>query len=707
MSTTHELLLELGTEEIPAGMAAGGVAAFADNLVKRLAQARLTHGEVTARATPRRLVVAIAGVAERQPDIEELVIGPPKSVAYGADGAPTQAGSAFAAKFGATVADIQLVDNPEGKKKGTYVGVRRTEKGRAATEILPELVQQSIAAIPWKKSMRWGDPADNGNVAFVRPMHWILALFGGARLPVRYAGLESGTVSRGHRFLSPGTFEVKGAADHLEKLRAASVLLDEAERRRAVESELSELARQAGGQLAPNPKLLDEVVYLVEFPVGVLGHFDERFVREIPSEVIVAAMTGHQRYFPLVGPDGRLLPAFATIAGTKVKDPRVVAHGNQTVIKARLEDGAFFFHEDKKHPLAERVESLTGMVFQAKLGTMRERADRISALAGALAERTGASASDCRRAGLLCKADLTTRMVGEFPDLQGVMGRIYAAASGEPAAVCEAIYEHYLPRGEGDALPASPTGRMVALADRLDALVGGFVAGLQPTGAGDPFGLRRAALGIVRILTDLGSSQSSRQRLSELCALAFQGYVAQGKVAADKQGELATQLAEFFRVRLRAYHAERCPTGLVDMILEVPGKADDPADLEFHLTSARRALDDGLLTKVAEPAKRARNITKDVKDTAIEAAVLKMDEERALHDVLLGVRGELSKRVAERHYYEAYHEVDRRLRDPLHAFFEKVFVMDEDLAVRRNRLALLRALHESLAPLGDFSRLGM
>ncbi|HLU65091.1 MAG TPA: glycine--tRNA ligase subunit beta, partial [Kofleriaceae bacterium] len=558
-----QLLVEVGTEEIPAGFLARALDELRTMVPAALAEARLAHGAVEVWGTPRRIAVAVAELADRQPDLSERVVGPPVAAAFDKSGAPTRAALGFAEKNGLAVDQLERAEVPG--KKGEYLVGTRREPGKPAREVLPDLIANLLARIPWPKSMRWGRP----DVAFVRPVHWLVALYGGEVVPVSFAGVQAGRTSYGHRFLAPGPIELDGsAAGYLDALREAFVIVEPDRRRTAIAAELARVEGETGARVRPDEALIDEVTFLVEYPVAVCGSFSREFL-DTPEEVIVSAMRSHQRYFAMQRPDGALDSRFVTIAGTITADPAVVQHGNERVLAARLADAQFFFREDRKVPLDRFAERLSGVVFQKDLGTIGDKVARVRALAGWLAEALGEDAAVASRAAELCKADLVTSMVGEFPDLQGVMGRHYARLSGEPDAVCLAIEEHYLPRGAGGALPQSGPGAVVAIADRLDTLVGCFGVGLAPSGSADPYGLRRAALGVLAILLDrswsVGLGELVGRALAQLEGVKLQpagGKARGGKGAAraagpDPRQQVAEQVLEFFRTRLRGMLADQ------------------------------------------------------------------------------------------------------------------------------------------------------
>jgi glycyl-tRNA synthetase beta chain len=680
-----DLLFEIGTEEIPAGPLARALAELPDLVRARLAEARVTHGDVAALGTPRRVTVHVRDVADRQTDVCETVTGPPRSAAYDKDGKPTRAALGFAAKNNVPVDALEVV---EVAGKGAYVAARREIPGEPARAVLPRLLVDLTRAIPWKKSMRWGSLDE----AFVRPVHWIVAVFGGEVVPLTMFGVTSGRETRGHRFLAPAPIAVDGTlADYLGKLRLAFVLADPAARRLAVEAELARAASEAGVTIRADADLVDEVVNLVEYPQAVVGSFDPAFL-EIPAEVIVSAMRAHQRYFASED-GGRLHNRFAAIAGTVTKDPAVVAHGNERVLRARLSDARFFFDEDRKTSLAAMAARLSGVVFQAKLGTIAEKMERVATIGAVLPVDAGRLAAAAR----LAKADLVSKVVGEFPDLQGVMGRHYALLGGEPTDVADAILDHYLPRTAQDALPRGDLGAALGIADRIDTICGCFAVGLQPTGSADAYGLRRAALAVLNILIDR-KWPTSLQVLVD-AALAT--------LSVAKPAGVGAQILEFVKTRLRGLLVDgrSLPADCVDAALDA-GFVDVP-DAVARTVAVAHLRERPDFEPLAVAFKRVANILKGESAAGPpEPARFAHASEKALWDKFEGVRDLVSAHVDGRRYDAALTELTG-LKPAVDKFFDDVLVMDEDLAVRHNRLRLLGTINEAFRRIADFRKLSV
>ena len=690
----RELLVELGTEEIPAGFLARALVELESLVPARLAEARLAHGAVQIWGTPRRIAIAVAEVADRQPDVDERVVGPPISAGYDKEGKPTRAAIGFAEKNGVELSALEKAEVPG--KKGQYLVCTRREPGRPAAEVLPAVVAGILGGISWPKSMRWGRP----DVAFVRPVHWLVALSGGEVLPVGFGGVKAGRQSRGHRFLAPGAIELDGsAAGYLAALREAFVLVEPDRRRTMIAAELARIEGETGARVRPDPGLLDEVAFLVEYPVAVCGTFSREFL-EVPEPVVVSAMRAHQRYFAMEDASGKLVNRFVTIAGTVTRDAAVVVHGNEKVLAARLSDARFFFTEDQKHGIDYFRERLGGLLFQKQLGTVKEKVDRNKALALALAERVGVATASAARAVELSKFDLTTAMVGEFPDLQGVMGRRYAELAGVAPEVARAIEEHYQPRGAKDEPPASDLGALVGLVDRLDTLMRCFDLGLQPTGSADPYGLRRAALGVIRILLSRSWPPLS---LAELVREAGQRF---GGLAEAKEAS-RTQLLEFFRTRLRGYlvDVEGLAADCVDAALAAGH--DDVPDARARAVALSKLRARADFEPLGAAFKRVANILKGQSvERAPDPAAFVEGEERALWQSFGEIEGRVATRLEDGDYAGAL-QVLAELKGPVDRFFDKVLVMDKDERVKANRLALLGRINATFTRIADFRQLSV
>jgi len=684
-----DLLIEIGTEELPASFVTRALEWLPANLGASLDAARLSHGVARAYGTPRRLAVAVEGVALRQRDIEEEVLGPPKAAAFEADGAtPKKAAEGFAKKFGMAVTDVRLVVTD----KGEYAALTRRETGKDASDVLPAMIAEVLGKIPFSKSMRWG----RGDVAFGRPVQWLVALHGTDTLPVQFAGVTAGRRTRGHRFLAPDWVEVRDAASYIDTLRQVHVLADEAERRGSMLDRLDAAAREIGGAVQPDAFLVGENASLVEEPHVIAGTFDPAYLA-LPDEVIVAVMRGHQRYFAVkaAGAD-RLMPRYLAVVNT-AKAPENIAKGNDRVLRARLADARFFVETDAQTSLLDRIPRLDAVVFQAKLGSVGEKARRVGELAAG-----GSGDARARAAAPLGKADLVSLIVGEFPELQGLMGRWYALRQGVDPIVADAIRDHYLPKSATDDVPREPLAAWLSVADRIDTLVGCFGLGLVPTGSADPFALRRAAIAVARVAlegpidVDLGA----------LIGAAWDLYAGQGKSLGPK-AEVTARLDEFFRARMRVFLTEQQghPVDLVDACLAA-WSGGSLRDLAARVRALAALKQLSAYDSLAVAFKRAFNIAKDAPAGEPDPALFDHEAERALFDRFSELRGALDASTQSGDYVGALTLVAEQLRGPIDRFFEQVFVMVEDAAVRANRLRLLALIAGSMTRIAHFHLIG-
>ncbi len=689
MSQTTDFVLEVGTEEIPAGFLPPAQEALAALAREGLEGARISFAEVRALATPRRLVLHVSGLASRQADTVEEKVGPPVSAAFDPAGNPTKAAEGFARTNGVAVSDLLRVQTP----RGEYLGIRKQLAGQPASDVLAGLAPQWLARIPFRKSMRWG--ALEG--AFARPVHWILALLGGEVVSFAFAGVTTGRSSRGHRFHAPEPFDVMDAEDYFRKIGDAGVVLDPAERRARIARQVEESARSTGGEAVPDDDLLETVTYLVEDPVAVVGSFEPRYL-ELPRELLILTMKTHQKYFAVADGSGRLLNHFVTISNTRARDLAVVARGNERVLRARLADARFFFDEDQKKTLEAHAESLKAVVFQAKLGTSHEKVERFRALAAKIAGRIcpdRLAAVD--RIAALCKADLVTLMVGEFPELQGVIGREYALRGGEDPVVARGIQEHYWPVQAGGPLPSDPEAQAVGIADKLDTIVGCFGVGLIPTGTADPYALRRQTLGVLRILDEKGY----RLPLGWLVDQTLEGLGA--KLTRDA-AQVRRDVLSFFRGRLEGLFGQAGFSGdLVAAALEAG--FDDPVDARARVRTLEEARRSGELAPLAETFKRVANILKGQETGTPEPERFEVEAERSLWGVYESVRGAMES-AAARGAYGDFLATAAQLKAAVDAFFDAVLVMADDPAVRANRLALLGCVAGLFRTVADFARVG-
>jgi glycyl-tRNA synthetase beta chain len=684
--SARDLLFELCTEELPPRTLPELSNALTEGITRGIDGAKLPHGRIHGFATPRRLAVWIEKLADHQPDRSVERRGPPLANSFDSQGEPTQAATAFAKSCGVTVQELTKLTTD----KGSWLQFRGTESGAATTTLLGAILNQAIAALPIAKRMRWGART----AEFVRPVHAVVLLYGEAVVPVEILGLASGRITYGHRFHSPKPIALKGAKGYESRLRRAKVIVDFAKRRELIREGVAAAAAAVGGTPVMEDALLDEVTALVEWPVPVAGRFEQRFLA-LPREVVIATVQDHQRYFAVQGPDGKLSGWFVTVSNIESRDPSKVREGNERVVRPRLSDAAFFWEQDRLITLQAHAARLSGMTFQAKLGSYADKTARVATLAEMIGARIGAG-SDVRRAAELSKADLMTAMVGEFPELQGTMGRYYAQAQGEPEDLSLALEEHYRPRFAGDAIPSTRTGQAVALADKIDTLVGIFAIEQRPTGAKDPFGLRRAALGVLRIMLEARLDLNLFEVLSAAAA-----------AQPVQRPAVVGEVYDFIVERLRGMLLE-LPGATPEMLDAVlAGRPSSPLDVIARL----EALKDFLLLPdaavLAAINKRIANILRKTEvpgDLAVDPRSLVEDAERGLHQALLGLRDPVLDATRRGRYADSLRALVA-LRAPVNDFFERVMVMDEDLGRRNNRLALLRDVQSLLGGVADLSRL--
>lgn len=695
-----DLLLEIGCEELPASFVDGALAALPGLLTKRLDALRLTHGAIKPLGSPRRISVIVEGIADRQPDIEEEMTGPPVAVAYDKEGKPTKGAEAFAKKLGIEVSALKVVETPKGK----YIAGRRSEKGRDARELLGKALTDTIAEIPFRKSMRWG----TSDVAFGRPIHWLVALLGGEIIDLEYAGARAGRTSRGHRFLAPDAIELAAPTEYAGKLAKAHVQVDVEARKRTMVERLTTRAKEVGGVLQEDPFLVDENSGLVEDPFVVDGDFEAGFLA-LPDRLILDVMRTHQRYFGVRDASGTLLPKYLAVVNTN-RAAETIRKGNNNTMRARLSDARFFVETDRKAGLATYAKKLEAVRYHAKLGTVAQKVERITKVAAALATRSGAPAgqvSKIEEAARLSKADLTSLTVSEFPEMQGHAGRDIALASGVDKEVADAIASHWL---EPDSLATlGPVGLFVGLADKLDHFVGGFAVGLAPTGANDPFSIRRAfnravSAYLVALERKIGGKLPP---LNEMARIAYDAYPQLPK----KWEELEPELTAFMKARLvglfdeavdaggntEALAGYRAPRDTVEACIEAG--FDDLSDLRGRIAAVRDARGTPAFARLATAFKRASKITKDVAPGEPDPQRFEHPAEKALWTAYAEARGVIQRATESGDYRKAVEATATAIAEPIDTFFDKdkgVFVMADDLAVRENRLRMLATIAGAL-----------
>ena len=688
MSDCKDFLFELGTEELPPKSLLTLSQALGREIEVGLEKAALGHGGVSLYAAPRRLAVWVRNLQTQQADQENLRKGPAEKAAFDAKGNPSRALMGFAKSCGVAVEALEKIDTP----KGVWMGVTLKQKGVSAKELLPEILQTALDRLPIPKRMRWGA----SEVEFLRPVHWVVALLGDEVVPATLYNIESGNQTRGHRFHHPDSITITNPAEYVNQLKdEGMVMADAANRKARIEQQVVEVANKLNGKAVIDPALLDEVTALVEWPVAISGSFEERFL-EVPQEALIASMQGHQKFFPVVDSDGQLMAHFITVSNIESADPSMVQSGNERVIRPRLSDAAFFWEQDLNKPLEAQQENLKKVVYQDKLGSLLDKSQRVATLAATIATQLGSNPDHASRAAMLGKCDLLTNMVKEFPELQGIMGRYYAEHANEPSEVAVALDEQYMPRFSGDRLPNSATGEAVALAERLDSLVGIFGIGMIPTGDKDPFALRRAALGLLRIMVE-------NQRALDLQLLinaATEGYG--DTIAADTNNKVF----DFVLERLRGYYHEREVTPAVfDSVLSC--RPTQPLDFDQRIAAVKDFVIREESASLSAANKRIHNLLKKTDEPipdSVDSSLFEEDAEKALAADLDQIRQQLDDALAKDQYATAL-EVLSTLRSPVDTFFEAVMVMSNNDAVRRNRLALLSQLRNQFLRIADISLL--
>ena len=679
-----DLLFEIGAEEIPAGFMPNILGQLKQLAETKLNDAHLPFESIATYGTPRRLALIVKGIADTSAEISERHKGPSASIAYDADGNATKAAIGFARGKGLDVADLVVEDG--------YIYAETKTAGVPAKDIVTDMLPQLITGLNFPKSMHWG----NLDAKFVRPVRWLVALLDEEVIPVEFATVKSGNVTRGHRFLGADEITIKNAASYVDTLKENFVMVDQDARRELISKQLHDMAASKNASIVWDDDLLEEINYLVEWPTALCGGFEESYLA-LPDAAIITPMKDHQRYFPLVGQDGKLLPMFLTVRNGSDHSIEVVQAGNERVLRARLDDAKFFFNEDRKKPLIDRQDGLTKIVFQEGLGNLADKTERLLKLGRVFGEECGLhedAAVVLERATELAKTDLTTGMVTEFTELQGVMGKEYALLDGESPEVAEAIFEQYLPRFAGDVLPQTEAGKVLSIIDKVDNIVATFSRGLIPTGSQDPYALRRQTIGILNILLGSEWNISLRPIFKESMELL--------NVAADKQEELLNQVEEFFTLRLKNIFLDReVPHHVIDLLLSNNELSVADAEGLVNALLANR-IDENV--ELVQAYTRMYNLVKDVEYTGVNSDLLKEDAEKALFEAA-SKAFEASLAAWESNDYAAVVAVPATLVPAINKFFEDVMVMDKDEAIKANRLQLVRLAYSVMAIIGDISAL--
>lgn len=679
-----DLLFEIGAEEIPAGFMPNILGQLKTLAETKLNDAHLPFESIATYGTPRRLALIVKGLADTSAEISERHKGPSASIAYDADGNPTKAAIGFARGKGLDVSDLVVEDG--------YIYAETKTAGVPAKDIVTDMLPQLITGLNFPKSMHWG----NLDAKFVRPVRWLVALLDEEVIPVEFATVKSGNVTRGHRFLGADEITIKNAASYVDTLKENFVMVDQDARRELISKQLHDIAASKNASIVWDDDLLEEINYLVEWPTALCGGFEESYLA-LPDAAIITPMKDHQRYFPLVDQDGKLLPMFLTVRNGSDHSIEVVQAGNERVLRARLDDAKFFFNEDRKKPLIDRQDGLTKIVFQEGLGNLADKTERLLTLGRVFSEECELH-EDARvvleRATELAKTDLTTGMVTEFTELQGVMGKEYALLDGESPEVAEAIFEQYLPRFAGDVLPQTEAGKVLSIIDKIDNIVATFSRGLIPTGSQDPYALRRQTIGILNILLNSEWNISLRPIIVESMNLL--------NVPADKQDELLGQVEEFITLRLKNIFLDReVPHHVIDLLLSNNELSVADAEGLVKALLANR-IDENV--ELVQAFTRMYNLVKDVTYTGVDESLLKEDAERALYEMATKA-SEASIDAWDKNDYDAVVAVPATLVPAINKFFEDVMVMDKDEAIKANRLQLVRLAYSVMAIIGDISAL--
>lgn len=680
-----DLLLEIGTEEVPAHFMPGILAQLKEKATAKFQEMRLDFDEVTSLGTPRRTALLVKNLAETQQGASSEYKGPSTAIAFDKDGNPTKAAIGFARGKKVDVADLVVKDG--------YVYAVSSEEGKQTVELLPTLLKELVEGLNFPKNMRWGDL----DFRFVRPLRWLVALYDEEVIDFTVANVKSGRVSRGHRFLSEGDFTINKASDYEQACKEAFIIVDQEKRRDIIKAQIEEIAKAHNGHAEITEDLLEEVIYLVEYPTALCGTFEDKYLK-LPKEAVMTPMRDHQRYFPVLDDNNNLLPLFITVRNGGDYCLDKVQHGNERVLRARLADAQFFFDEDRKHSLYDYVEKLKTVVFQEGLGTIYDKANRLAELSAFIGEKVNATEDEIKttkRAAILAKADLVSAMVCEFTELQGIMGREYALLDGEGQEVATAIYEHYMPRFAGDAEPASVAGRLVSLADKMDNIVATFSRGLVPTGSQDPFALRRQALGIVHTIIEANYTIS----ISEIADKAMDLL---NITDSEKRAEIQKNVAEFFTLRLKNVLSDNdVRYDIIDAVLE---NADEVAGTYAKACVTAQEIASGVLNDAIQAFVRVGNISKKAENNVINEALFTLDEEKALYNIYVAVAKDVETALNNKDYKTAIDKM-QELTAPINNFFDNVMVMDKDEQIKNNRLALLKNIDTLIKSIADFGKI--
>ncbi len=685
-----DILIEIGCEEIPAGFIGPALEGGQRYLEEELKKKRISFSKVLITGSPRRLVYKIKDVGTKQQQQEDLVLGPSEKVAFDDSGNPTKAAVGFAKSLNRKVEDLKIFET----EKGRYLGFMKKEKPSPAKELLPGILTGLLPALPFKKSMRWADL----EIRFARPVQWIISLFGKEVINFSFGHVQSSNFTFGHRFLKPKKISIKDVSEYEKKLKEAFVIVDFDARKELIRKQLKEIEKKIGFRWVQDESLLETVTNLVEYPVTVVGKFDEEYL-ELPREILITTMKEHQKYFVFEDELGNLFPGFAAVSNIITEDMDVIVRGNERVLKARLADADFYYKDDLKEPLISKKDKLKEVIYQSDLGTYFDKVERVEMLARKIAERVAPDMVEmAARAAALSKIDLTTGVVYEFPELQGIMGRYYAMKTGEEPEVAEAVFEHYLPRGAADILPATETGAIVSIADRLDTICGCFSVGLIPTGTQDPYGLRRQSIGVMNVILgkkyDLSLSSLAKEAVKNL----------KDRIKGDEK-TIISDVLDFFKGRLHGIISSgESDQEVVDAIIDAG--FDNVLDVKARVDALSRFKQSDSYESLITGFKRAQNIIRGAQIRGdISEKLFVYDEERELFKAIGEAKEAVHTLAAKKSYFEALEKL-ASLRDSVDSFFEKVLVMDKDEKLKNNRLALLSELTGLFSWIADFSKSG-
>jgi len=687
------LLLEIGTEEIPAGYIEPALNVISSMLLQKMTDARIDHGSARIFATPRRLAVEVKKVAAKQKPLISEVVGPPEKVAFNEKGQPTVAAKKFAEKVGVLVNALIVKQT----NKGRYLCANVTERGLPTRTLLKNILPEVILSTPFPKTMKWAEL----DIQFARPIHSILALLGEKVIPFTLGDIKSGRYTCGHYFMNNTKVKISSPKDYIKTLRSAKVLVDFQGRKKSLEKEIEKAAKKVGGKVLPDDELVEIVKNLVEYPVATVGKFDKEFL-EVPSEILITAMREHQKYFAVIDKKGNLMPCFVAVNNTRTKDMNLVATGHEWVLRARLADAQFFYKSDLEYSSKDRVEKLKGVLFQAKLGSMHEKIVRLQKIGGVLVDNVE-KGSDLKkhviRAAWLCKADLVSHVVVEFPKLQGIMGRVYASVTKEPVAVATAIEEHYRPIYSGGELPETRAGAILAIADKIDNICGFFSVGLIPTGASDPYALRRQGIGLIQIMLNKNFSFSLKGMIEKSLKL-------YGVKGVRKIREIADPVNTFIQNRMTHLLAEEgFSKDVIQAVVSV--SVDNVPDVWNRARALQNLKTAPDFEPLAVAFKRVVNIIKKVKGfkaKPIKESLFEHDSESALYSAYQAVKDNVSVNLEKGDPGHALHEI-ASLRGPVDAFFDGVLVMAKETKIRSNRLSLLKHIADLFETIADFSKI--